>query len=322
MLRGVIAVALCVGCYSPAFGPGTPCETDCPGDLVCIDRVCREPGYVPDPDGGMPMQDGDGDVTIDAPDAAPGDADGDGVDNALDNCPERANADQHNEDSDAPGDVCDPCPHLTGGAIDGDGDGVGDACDPQPTIAKQMIRFFDPFTTDMTGWMHESGAGRVGETLRISGADLSSYLMLTTGEARIAMAGTIAAIMSPAGEHQLSLIIGKNQTGNIYHYTEFYDSGGSDGEISITKANNGTYTNLGGTSYSGTLPLGAWSMRVDQSVSSQRMGFEAKLGGIAYGPYQGSTAQAPALVAAPRLEVYVANADIRLDYFIVIETMP
>ena len=321
MLRGVAAVALCVGCYSPAFGPGTPCETDCPGDLVCIDHVCRESGYVPDPDGGMTD---DGDMTVDArlPDGPPGDGDADGVGDATDNCPARANADQHDEDGDVLGDVCDPCPHLAGNALDGDVDGVGDACDPQPTVAKQQIRFFDPFTTNRPEWTHDPGAARLGETLRVAGADVSSFLMINAGEARVAMAGTIVSIMGATTDHQLSLIVGKNPTGTAYHYTEFYDSGGTAGEISITKYGNSSYSNLAGTSYAGTLPLGAWSMRVDQSVSMQRIGFDAKLGGINYGPYLGNTSQAPPLIAGSAFEIFVSNADVRVDYIIVIETLP
>ena len=42
------------------------------------------------------------------------DKDGDGVDNALDNCPEVANADQKDTDKDGVGDACDDCPNEAG----------------------------------------------------------------------------------------------------------------------------------------------------------------------------------------------------------------
>ena len=43
-----------------------------------------------------------------------GDKDGDGVDNALDNCPNAANADQKDTDKDGFGDACDNCPNEAG----------------------------------------------------------------------------------------------------------------------------------------------------------------------------------------------------------------
>jgi hypothetical protein len=43
-----------------------------------------------------------------------GDLDGDGVDNALDNCPEVANADQADTDGDGQGDACEPAPPPPG----------------------------------------------------------------------------------------------------------------------------------------------------------------------------------------------------------------
>ena len=328
-MRGLIAIALCFGCYSPTISPGAPCETDCPGALVCIDHVCRPPGFTGDSDAAVPQDDaGDDDamVPIDAGfDGPPGDGDGDGVPDATDNCPAKPNADQHNEDADTLGDVCDPCPHLAGNAADSDGDGVGDACDPQPTIAKQRIKFFDPFTASLPEWTLDTGVTRVGETLRIltgsSGA--SAYLTAATGEMRVAMAGTVVSITSPAsGEHQISVLFGKNSSGTNYHYTEFYDSGGSAGEISITKAAGSNFTNLAGTAYSGTLPLGAWSMRDDVSVAAQQVGFEARLGGTSYGPYTGNTANIPAMIAAAKLKISAINADVRVDYVIVIETLP
>ena len=312
-------MVLCVGCYSPAIAPGTPCETSCPGDLVCIEYVCREAGYVPGSDAGLhdafvPID------TVDAPDGPPGDADADGVTDASDNCPMKANADQHDEDSDAVGDVCDPCPHIVGSA-DADGDGVGDACDPQPAVAKQRIKFFDPFTSDLPEWTTKTNASRVGETLRLSATGYAgAILSVGNGETRLAMGGTVASLASGASYHQIALSFGRNAAGTVYHYTEFYDEGGT-GEIAITRANLGSYFTLAGTAYTGPLPTGAWSMRADFSVATQQISYESRLGGTARAPLSG-TAATPALTTSDTIEVGVGGADVRIDYFIVIETVP
>lgn len=72
------------------------------------------------------------------------DADGDGIVDARDNCPNNANPDQSDYDSDRIGDLCDSdddndgvtdavdnCPLMANpGQVDHDGDGTGDVCDP------------------------------------------------------------------------------------------------------------------------------------------------------------------------------------------------
>ncbi len=62
------------------------------------------------------------------------DADGDGVPDAIDNCPQAANADQIDSDGDGSGDVCDP-PTTGGGTNDADNDGIEDSADNCPTVA-------------------------------------------------------------------------------------------------------------------------------------------------------------------------------------------
>ena len=72
------------------------------------------------------------------------DSDGDGLNDNVDNCPNVANADQANSDSDALGNACDPdddndtvadgsdnCQFVANlGQANNDGDALGDACDP------------------------------------------------------------------------------------------------------------------------------------------------------------------------------------------------
>ncbi len=125
--------------------------------LACLAGACSfkhgAAGGVVDGSGG----DAGDASTLDSPDAPgpPGDRDGDGVPDTTDNCPDVANADQHDFDGDGHGDVCDHCPHLASTTDpDGDGDGVGDACDPRPTTAGDHTVLFAGFysSADIAGW--------------------------------------------------------------------------------------------------------------------------------------------------------------------------
>jgi hypothetical protein len=308
-VRHAAWIALAVGCYSPTFEANTPCNTACPGDLVCLDHVCREPDYVP------PFVDAaiDGSTT-------PGDVDGDGILNSADNCPSVANADQHDEDTDLYGDVCDPCPHLAGNLADTDGDKVGDACDPQPVIAKQVLRFFDPFTNDRTEWTHDPGVSRVGETLRMTGAGYTE-LKSSTGSLRIAFGGTLDAI-TPNGEHQVAIAWGFNASGSRYHYIEMYDDAGMNGGTFISKAIDNMYPSLSGLPYQGAMPLGAFSMRIDESVTLQQVALDSTRGGQQQLPLGAVTAGAPPLVASNLITFFVQNVDVRIRYVWIVETLP
>ena len=303
------------GCYSPTVSPGAPCETACPGDLACVDHVCREPGYSPLADAGL-----DGEPPVDAIDAPPGDADGDGILDDVDNCPADDNADQHDEDADAIGDRCDPCPHLAGTNVDGDGDGVGDACDPQPAIGKQRISFFDPFTSDRPEWTQEDSVSLTGDALlAMGGSYAGAVLEVPNAESRIVIGGTIESLVSGATEHQLSIELGRNNVGDTYYYAEFYDIGGSAGDITISRAVQGVYTTLDSTQYTGVLPLGAWMMRIDSSVAAQSIALASTLGGTSRPVLMGAPS---ALQASTSLGFFINGVNIRFDYFLVIETLP
>jgi hypothetical protein len=316
-----LALLVLAGCYNPSIQAGGACSTVCPGDLLCIDHVCVPPGTSPHADGAVADA-----VPVDAlPDAnlidgPPGDVDADTITDNLDNCPSKANLDQHDEDADAIGDVCDPCPHLAGTAADQDGDGVGDACDPQPAIAKQRILFFDPFTTTRSQWTYSSNTSRVGETLKMAGNSADSQLLVPNGEVRIETGGMIASV--GATPNQLSIEFGEGTAGK-YHYCEFYNGSGSTGEVGISKANSGTYTSVNALSYPAPMPTGAWHMRIDESVAAQQIKLMATVGGVDYAEFTGQTNLAtPNLTTGPDIDFYVQHADIRFDYFIVIETLP
>jgi hypothetical protein len=104
-------------------------------------------------------------------DASGRDTDGDGIDDAFDNCPNRANSRQTDADGDGLGDACDvgdtdgdglsdrddPCPAHAGDNSDTDGDGIGDACDVCPRDA-------DPTQLDTDG-------DGIGDVCEIPGDD-------------------------------------------------------------------------------------------------------------------------------------------------------
>lgn len=125
-----------VGCYSPGY---RDCEVTCgggacPSGFVCDQGVCRVEGF----SGACAVR---FDAGIDSNPNA--DDDGDGILNKNDNCPGVKNAGQENEDRDARGDACDPCPvdGAAGADNDTDMDGVGDGCDPEPDQRDRIVVF-------------------------------------------------------------------------------------------------------------------------------------------------------------------------------------
>jgi hypothetical protein len=314
-----LLLGLLAGCYDPTINAGGACTDVCPGDLECVNNVCVIAGTT-HPDAAVHDA-----ISIDGRpiDGPPGDGDGDGVLDNVDNCPSKANVDQHDEDGDAIGDLCDPCPHINGDKADQDGDGVGDACDPQPTIAKQSIIFFDPFTTNRSEWTAAGGATITGDTLKLTGAVGYRDLTIGTGELRIVTAGTVASVNASGSEHHITIEFGQ-ASNSSYHYVEFYDTGGATGDIAITKYDGvSNYTSLATTTYSGILPTGAFAMRVDESVSQQTINFQSTVGGVVKPLLTGDTdAMAPALAASTFLELTEQSADVRFNYLLVIKTTP
>ncbi len=117
------------------------------------------------------------------------DDDDDTVVDTQDNCPLVTNTDQHDEDLDARGDSCDPCPQISGANADTDGDGIGDACDPRPTMAGDVLVRFDGFalasSSVPTPWAAIGGFpgdwGTSGDALRLDTNDTAHLLRIDAG---------------------------------------------------------------------------------------------------------------------------------------------
>jgi hypothetical protein len=144
----------------------------CPGGLLCVAHDGVETCELTEPsvDAGTDP-DAEGDT----------DRDDDEVADAVDNCPDLANAMQADEDGDHVGDVCDPCPPVADNK-DNDGDGLGDACDPNPAVAGDKLVAFEGFKgVAPAGWT-SSGTFMVknGEGVLIAGDSATSLLTMAS----------------------------------------------------------------------------------------------------------------------------------------------
>ncbi|HEY4176577.1 MAG TPA: hypothetical protein VGM90_07090 [Kofleriaceae bacterium] len=166
------------GCFHPSYDhPACP-DGDCPDGLTCVAGVCESQSdhdAGDDAIGDAP----DGDI---APPDANNDRDNDTIADDIDNCPDVANTAQANEDGDAFGDACDPCPIDTDNA-DTDGDGVAASCDPNPGTGGDHIYLFEGFS---------------GTTLPQSLKSVGTWTFANS-KASSASLGTVANLAFPSG---------------------------------------------------------------------------------------------------------------------------
>jgi hypothetical protein len=150
----VLRCSMCVwlataACYSPKYADcAITCgDKGCPSGLTCIDGYCHAP-------------DDESSICFDG--------DNDGKRDFEDNCPGVANVNQENEDGDALGDACDPCPVIKDDDIDSDGDGIGGGCDQDPANGGDHVILFETFnappqTATNVGWDFIDGEARLSD---------------------------------------------------------------------------------------------------------------------------------------------------------------
>ncbi len=182
----LVAVAGCG--YSASFDGdcAISCSSGvCPSGFVCgPDLFCRSPGQecgATGDAGGADAMTGDGDAGT----ACPGDIDCDGVPDGFDNCKTVKNPDQHDEDQDGLGDVCDPCPPFQDNT-DTDLDGVGDLCDPNPGRTGDQLWLFEGFQHGIpSGWT----ASPLAAWVPTNGEDVAATTVSMGGDASLAFDG-------------------------------------------------------------------------------------------------------------------------------------
>lgn len=210
---------LLAACYEPFPPSNVPCTDEgsvCPTGQSCVRGTCRALSDMPD---GSTIPEMDGPT----PDGTPADLDGDMIPNATDNCRDKHNPDQHDEDKDAVGDVCDNCPHIanTNQANTGEGaspDGVGDACDPRPALPGDTIARFYSFHVPPAGTTTQGTWTVDGDSYRFGGGEGSLIVTGVRDKVVIDASGTLDQAMG-----DVVIVATAGEANGRYHNCGYYD---------------------------------------------------------------------------------------------------
>jgi hypothetical protein len=294
------ALGLTAACFAspPAALPCGP-NLACPAGLVCQAGMCA-PATGPD---AVDMVDAGGN----------GDGDGDGVVDVVDNCPGASNSDQHDEDGDAAGDPCDPCPFLApiaGQSGDGDGDGLPDYCDPRPSEAGDRLLLFLSMHQPDPVLRLGGSATLEGDRLVITSTDAGSIVRILspTGEDVVRIAGEVLALGPTTAQRQLAVSTSVAGTNRVY--CEVYRGAGPTATpgVKVTRFVGGAYDTLASTPTE--LVTGPLAFTLDASVARQQLGCQHAGGTMAPVSAQ---AVVP-LVPGPELRLNMQGMGLAVDY--------
>ena len=188
------AILVLVGCYAPSPTMGVECGAGgvCPKPLVCspATNTCETTAT----DAALPIDSRMIDAAVTCQ-TIMHDEDADGIDDACDNCPGIANANQADTTETPP-------------------DGVGDACDPRPT-ERDKIALFESFNSTPPGWTIDSVAtiesDRLVQSITAGYGEAYSVTMSTDGALETRY--TVTAV-SPAPQlGSIEVVAEKSSTG-------------------------------------------------------------------------------------------------------------
>ena len=276
----LVGLAFVAGCYQPNAPEGAACNSlhECPDPLMCINNVCVRAGSASASDG----------PSIDVPSNGH-DEDGDGIQDAFDNCPQLANADQK----------------------DTDGDRVGDICDPEPNNPRQSILLFSPMTGPdpsytATGWTFGSDSWHLPPNTKQS---LFRKLAVDNVDIWVQFEIPVAATMKPV---QVAIVPAPEVIPAFFG--NLYDNGTP--EVALEKDNgSGGVMSLAGNPVT-ALPTGTVLLHVWDR--SGEVGIEAR--------WQGNTnlvsTGANGYTGGSEFQVLVWNVGVDVDSVTVIATGP
>jgi hypothetical protein len=216
------------------------------------------------------------------------DEDADGIDDACDDCPELANADQR----------------------DSDGDGVGDACDLDGTA--EHFALFDPFTAVRPEWTYAAGITVSGDQLHVPGISdsLGAHLVQPPAADVFSMSGSVTG---GSGQKQLSFQIG-SATMPQHYYCELYDDG-TTLELKFTYSYDGiTHFEVAGGPVPGSLDSGPVQLTLVHAPPNMHCLLTWK-----GAPYEAS-GPIPSGIPADEFFIAANNVDLTADNFVRIST--
>ena len=230
-----------------------------------------------------------------------------------------ANPVGHDEDNDGVDDACDVCPHLVDDQTDTDGDGVGDACDPHPNIPTESIARFYSFTSQPSDWTFGANAPATynfnGESILVDarGAGFIAELDVVPAKDRFAIGGSLG----PHGTQTLqvvamALLQGAAQPQPRY-YCQLIDSSGTSDMRATYTFDAVSFMDAAVTPVPGT-PSGGFALREDHAPPTMSCALFNNST-----PYGVGFSSLPA-ITPDRLQIYVADQEVSIDWFIQIHT--